>query len=326
MQRGFLVVVALLALSCALFIFNLDSSITTPMDPRETTSSYPWAWIRVNSTEVPRMAYMLYATDARTVCNAIIMAHNIRKMGTPTSIPIVTLVSWSVAHDVIQRLRDAQIEAIPVEPWTQTHANHPNEWTESLTKLRIFQERGYDKIIYLDSDAWVHRNLDHLFALGDAPLWAPHAYYFSPQYVFASTLLVFSPSNRLFHDMERAVANPTRPDPDYYDMDVLNDSFKLDCGYLPNHYVVLSYTLIEPTKWSFGSKEERFAKTYVTHFSPGAGVGKPWNTPRDAFHGQQGDYLLVKALYEAYWHAEDELCPWFQSQQVSSRQDNFTMT
>ncbi|KAG9411303.1 hypothetical protein AC1031_016945 [Aphanomyces cochlioides] len=123
---------------------------------------------------------------------------------------------------------------------------------------------------------------------------APHAYYLSPQ---------------LFHDMERAVANPPRPD--YYDMDVLNDLFKLNCGYLPNHYVVLSYTLVGPTKWSFGSKEERFAKTYVTHFSPGAGVGKPWNTPRDAFHGQQGDYLLVKALYEAYWHAEDELCPWF---------------
>ncbi|KAH9150539.1 hypothetical protein LEN26_004056 [Aphanomyces euteiches] len=275
MGRTNVVFGVLAALLVLFFIIGFNSKDL--LQPYEATSSYPWTWLP--SKDLPRMAYMLYATDARTVCNAIIMARNIRHTGTPTSMPIVTLVSTEVPTEIVRHLHLAGLVVVPVEPWKQNRTAHRDVWTESLTKLRIFQERGYDKVIYLDSDAWVHRNLDHLFALGDAPLWAPHAYYLTDNYALASTLLVFSPSNRLFHDMERAVANPPRPD--YYDMDVLNDLFKLDCGYLPNHYVVLTGTLDEQhVTWGFASKEERMAKTYVTHFSPGVGLGKPWDTSR----------------------------------------------
>ncbi|KAG9411294.1 hypothetical protein AC1031_016935 [Aphanomyces cochlioides] len=205
----------------------------------------------------------------------MIMARNIRNTDTPTSIPIVTLE-----------------EMLCVNPWRQTNVKD-SEWIESLMKLRIFEERGYDKVIYLDSDALVHRNLDHLFHLGDAVLvW----------------LLVFSPSNALFDQIEKAMANPRKPN--YYDMDVINDLWNLDCGYLPNHYVVLSCTLNADTKWSFASKAERIAKTYVTHFSPGIGLGKPWNNARNIFATWHGDEPLLKSLYESYWAAEDELCSW----------------
>ncbi|CAK4693562.1 hypothetical protein AeNC1_013598 [Aphanomyces euteiches] len=250
---------------------------------------------------------MLYATDGRTICNAIIMARNIRNTGTPTSIPIVTLVSNAIPSDVVQHLRDAGIVAVEVNPWRQTNVKD-SEWIESLMKLRIFEERGYDKVIYLDSDAWVHRNLDYLFHLGDAVLWAPHAYYLTDRFWFGSTLLVFSPSNALFSQIEKAIANPRMPN--YYDMDVINDLWNLDCGYLPNHYVVLSYTLNADTKWSFASKAERIAKTYVAHFSPGIGLGKPWNNARNIFATRHGDEPLLKSLYESYWAAEDQLCSW----------------
>ncbi|KAG9411300.1 hypothetical protein AC1031_016942 [Aphanomyces cochlioides] len=108
--------------------------------------------------------------------------------------------------------------------------------------------------------------------------------------------------------MERAVANPSCPD--YYDMDVLNDLFKLDCGNLPNHYVVLTGTLHENVMWGFASKEERIAKTYVTPFSPGVGLGKPWDTSRSAFWLQWSHEPLLQALFQSYWAAEDELCSW----------------
>ncbi|RQM31238.1 hypothetical protein B5M09_013694, partial [Aphanomyces astaci] len=81
--------------------------ITASFDSGRTNES-----VLCNDRGKPRLAYMLYATDARTVCNAVIMAHNIRKLGTPPSIPIVTLVVDDVPAAIVQRLTDAGIVAI----------------------------------------------------------------------------------------------------------------------------------------------------------------------------------------------------------------------
>ncbi|RHY21799.1 hypothetical protein DYB32_009706 [Aphanomyces invadans] len=254
---------------------------------------------------------MLYATDARTVCNALLMARNIRETGTPVSISIVTLVASDVAPDVANHLVDTANNFVVerVAPWKQSGVEWSHEYASSLTKLRIFEERGYDKVIYLDSDAWIQRNLDHLFHLGDAVFWAPHAYYLTENYVFGSTLLVFAPSNTVIAALEKALESPPRPD--YFDMDVLNDLYRLDCGYLPSHYVVLSYTLNDNAVWSFTSKAERMAHTYVYHYSPGLGVGKPWNTPRSILRNKNPAYdPLFYDLFARYWDHEDALCSW----------------
>ena len=46
-------------------------------------------------------------------------------------------------------------------------------WSESVTKLHIFNLTEYKRIVYLDSDALVMRNLDHLFQLPPHFLYAP---------------------------------------------------------------------------------------------------------------------------------------------------------
>ncbi|RQM31360.1 hypothetical protein B5M09_013786 [Aphanomyces astaci] len=313
-------VALLLCVGCGLIILSFDVAaisirrnhvvdcITASFESRWTNES-----ILCNDRGKPRLAYMLYATDARTVCNAVIMAHNIRKLGTPPSIPIVTLVVDDVPAAIVQRLTDAGIVAIPVAHWKQAGVPSNAEWVSSLTKLRIFEARGYDKVIYLDSDAVIQRNLDHLFHLGDAVLWAPHAYYIGEQYAFGSTLLVFSPSsNQTFETIERAMATPPRPD--YYDMDVLNDLFRTTCGYLPNHYVVLTYTIVDDATWSFTSKAERILSTYVHHFSPGLGIFKPWNTPRSILDHREASYEpLFYDLLAEYWDHEDAMCAWLQA-------------
>ncbi|KAH9124275.1 hypothetical protein LEN26_009752 [Aphanomyces euteiches] len=166
-------------------------------------------------------------------------------------------------------------------------------WTDSLAKLRIFEERGYDKVIYLDSDAWLHRNLDHLFALGDAVLWAPHAYYIGEQYQFGSTLLVLTPSNALFGKLEQAMKNP--PKLNYYDMDVLNDL----CGYLPN------------ATFGFANKSERINKMYIHHFTMGYELHKPWLIERSQVTERNPSFHpLFYDLFFMFWKAEAELCPW----------------
>ncbi|CAK4805550.1 unnamed protein product, partial [Aphanomyces euteiches] len=300
---GFIAVVFVIVL--AFSMLELDLALL------QTATKPPHALIfSAVNTVLPKHAYMLYATDARTVCNAIIMAHNIRASGTPREIPIVVLVTNDVPSDYFDRLHDAELVPIAIEPWRQIVPGSSDfTWTDSLAKLRIFQERGYDKVIYLDSDAWLHRNLDHLFALGDAVLWAPHAYYIGEQYQFGSTLLVLTPSNALFGKLEQAMKNP--PKPNYYDMDDLNDLWRLDCGYLPSHYVVLTPTLNEDATFGFANKSERINKTYIHHFTVGYELHKPWLIERSQVTERNPSFHpLFYDLFFMFWKAEAELCPW----------------
>ncbi|KAH9125038.1 hypothetical protein LEN26_006231 [Aphanomyces euteiches] len=294
------------------------ATLSEPATPKPTTTTQTPTPTVTNATTLPttapvdkppRWAYMLYATDDRTVCNAIIMAHNIRRTGTPMSIPIVTLVSKTVSTDRIQRLRDAHIQVELVDLWSQQYTAGSDYWSDSLTKLYIFQERGYDRVIYLDSDAWVHRNLDHLFSLGDAILWAPRAYYLGEKLFFGSTLLVISPSNAAFQKIKDALASHAKQN--YFDMDVLNDLWRLDCGYLPSHYVVLTPTIVEEPTFGFANRSERINKTYVHHFTMGYGLHKPWLTQRYQLENRNPDFEpLFYDLFFMYYDAAAELCPW----------------
>ncbi|CAK4122983.1 unnamed protein product [Aphanomyces euteiches] len=271
------------------------SELATPKPTTTTQTPTPTV---TNATTLPttapvdkpaRWAYMLYATDDRTVWNAIIMARNIRKTGTPMSIPIVTLVSKTVSTDRIQRLRDLTSKS--------------SSWICGVNK------RGYDRVIYLDSDAWVHRNLDHLFSLGDAILWAPRAYYLGEKLFFGSTLLVISPSNAAFQKIKDALASHAKQN--YFDMDVLNDLWRLDCGYLPSHYVVLTPTIVEEPTFGFANRSERINKTYVHHFTMGYGLHKPWLTQRYQLENRNPDFEpLFYDLFFMYYDAAAELCPW----------------
>ncbi|ETV95974.1 hypothetical protein H310_10630 [Aphanomyces invadans] len=105
-----------------------------------------------------RLAYMLYATDARTVCNALLMARNIRETGTPVSIPIVTLVASDVAPDVANHLVDTANNFVVerVAPWKQSGVEWSHEYAMSLTKLRIFEERGSFLPRFLQRRAVLH--------------------------------------------------------------------------------------------------------------------------------------------------------------------------
>ncbi|ETV94934.1 hypothetical protein H310_11580 [Aphanomyces invadans] len=306
---------------------------------------------------------MLYATTELTMCNALIMARNIRRLGTPPSIPIVILIS--AALETQQHAWTATVEATHtkmtfVEPWiSQSMRGESSIWRESLTKLRIFEERGYDRVVYLDSDMWLHRNLDHLFALtssddsasvdetlhkapyddrlaqlrplhvqgeggrgaSDSMLWAPRAYYISPQPFFASTLLVFTPSNARFRQLSQAVAASTRPD--YYDMDVLNDVWH-PVTFLPPHYVVLNADLLAPDSnlLGFANASDRIANTYAHHYSslPNGKYGKPWEVerpPNNKWRTKRKSSPLMYELFDLYLDAKDRECPWLRRQDTA---------
>ncbi|EQC25786.1 hypothetical protein SDRG_16382 [Saprolegnia diclina VS20] len=250
---------------------------------------------------------MLYATNSITACSALIMADSIRRLGTPASVDVAVLVTGSISQNIHDALTAGGLVVIPVASWRQPSAPH-DTWVESLTKLRIFEEHGYDRVIYLDSDAWLQRNLDHLFYLGEAVFWAPRAYWLDQPFI-ASTLLVLTPSNALFRRLEKTVAE--NPGKEMYDMDALNVAFKNEYGMLPSHYVCLNSEVNNRDKMlGFASVDERINKTYVHHYSmmDNGGYGKPWRMNRHAMVRRPEWHPLFYTLFEMYYERQDALC------------------
>ena len=77
-------------------------------------------------------------------------------------------------------------------------------WAQSLTKLHVFGLTQYKRLIYLDADGLVLRNMDHLFSLPDAAVAMPRAYWLS-QPRMCNALAVVQPSaGRLEELLQRA--------------------------------------------------------------------------------------------------------------------------
>ncbi|EQC26478.1 hypothetical protein SDRG_15656 [Saprolegnia diclina VS20] len=309
MTRSTTLLLALTVLLCVgtlMLHVHLSGLGAVPFHPQHhsNTTTLP-------STTLPsaRHAYMLYATNDITACNALIMAKNIRRLGTPAHIDIVVLATTTIASSTHAALAAGGLVVVPVEPWMQPNAPH-DTWSASLTKLRIFQERGYDRVIYIDSDSWLERNLDHLFTLREAVFWAPRAYYQSNQPFVGSTLLVLTPSNALFAQLEVGIA--AHPSDEWYDMDVLNIVWKDLYGMLPSHYVILNAHINSNDTFGFASADERRAMTYVHHFSEmtNGRYGKPWTRGRVRDEVNPAWHPHFYELFDLYWAAHDEYCTW----------------
>jgi hypothetical protein len=260
-----------------------------------------------------RLAYMFYVTSDTYGCAALhLMDTLVHSVGMNTSrIDLVVLHSTTVSARILARIQ-ATVPArmIPVD---KIHADAQEAtWKESLTKLHVFREWGYDRVVYMDADAVPLQSLDHLFDLPPATLYAPTAYWLQQPW-FASTLLVLEPKHSEFEKLlawtrERGAAAG-------FDMDILNRYFQDTVRYLPGDYTVLNS--------DFRAKPEAKNKLYATttelkqhaklvHFSckPDGSYGKPWTTTdRDlGFAKKQGLDPLFADLFTAYWRSEVEKC------------------
>ena len=114
-----------------------------------------------------------------------------------------------------------------------------------MVKLRVFQLFEYHRIIFLDSDMMVRRNLDHLFFLPETSHIAGPRVYFQhfdgrPNF-FCSCLMVLTPNQ---HMWERIIGNFDEDgyvrEREMYDMDLLNKEFVDEATILPGIYELLT--------------------------------------------------------------------------------------
>lgn len=118
-------------------------------------------------TQAKREAYatILHSADIY-VCGAIVVAHSIRQTGSTRD--LVILVDENISFDHRSALEEAGWKVIQIQRIRNPRADPDsyNEWNYS--KLRLWQlSKQYDKLIFMDSDVLVLRNIDFLFDLDE---------------------------------------------------------------------------------------------------------------------------------------------------------------
>jgi len=149
------------------------------------------------TVHVPKLAYVtvLHSSEAY-VCGAIALAQSIhRNNNNSYTIDLLLLADDSIGHKSIEGLKSAGWKIKRIQRILNPFAKKGtyNEWNYS--KLRIWQLTMYDKIIFLDSDLLVLKNIDHLYAYPQLSA-APNDFT-----LFNSGLMVIEPSMCMFEEL-----------------------------------------------------------------------------------------------------------------------------
>ncbi|KAE9593678.1 putative glucuronosyltransferase [Lupinus albus] len=140
----------------------------------------------------PKLAYVsvLHFSESY-VCGAIALAQSIlqnkgNKVPTPD---LVLLIDDSIGPNSIIGLKSAGWKIKHIKPISNPYSKNGSYNELNYSKLRIWQLTMYDKIIFMDSDILVHKNIDEFFSYPQ--LSVGNSEYFS---VFNSGLMIIEPS------------------------------------------------------------------------------------------------------------------------------------
>ncbi|XP_061363626.1 UDP-glucuronate:xylan alpha-glucuronosyltransferase 1-like isoform X1 [Gastrolobium bilobum] len=254
----------------------------------------------VYNGNAPREAYATILHSAHVyVCGAIAAAQSIRMSGSTRDLVILVdetisgyhrsgleAAGWKVR--TIQRIRNPKAEK-----------DAYNEWNYS--KFRLWQLTDYDKIIFIDADLLILRNIDFLFGMPEISATGNNAT------LFNSGVMVVEPSNCTFHllmDYINEIESYNGGDQGY-----LNEIFTW-WHRIPRHMNFLKHF------WIGDEEEKKQMKTmlfgaeppilYVLHY---LGL-KPWlcyrdydcNWNADIFHEFASD-----VAHEKWWKVHDAM-------------------
>ncbi|KAI5082059.1 hypothetical protein GOP47_0001802 [Adiantum capillus-veneris] len=268
--------------------------------------------VQERGTRREAYATILHSAEAY-MCGAIALAHSIRRTGSKRD--MVILVDHTTQAHHRQGLEEAGWQVLPIDRIRNPHAlpDSYNEWNYS--KLRLWQLTSYHKIIFLDSDVLVLRNIDFLFQSEEVSA-APNS-----RTIFNSGLMVVEPHNCTFHLLMSLVDSVVSYNGG--DQGFLNEIFTW-WHRLPTHMNFLKHFFsnsqdeVEEKTKLFGMEPPLL---YVLHF-----LGyKPWLCFRDydcSWHFPELRKFASDVAHATWWNNYDSMSP--QLQQYCSLTRNQT--
>ncbi|KAH3672740.1 hypothetical protein WICMUC_004146 [Wickerhamomyces mucosus] len=136
--------------------------------------NYLYQHINKDIVDWKKNAYVLYATSETFVCNAMMMLALLRQYGSRAQ--MVLLLEKDLLNPGLEEF--AEIHDVNLKFINRTVVNKGSYWQSSLTKLLVFNQTEYERIIYLDSDSTLPKDhLDELFFIPDVQLATVPAYW-----------------------------------------------------------------------------------------------------------------------------------------------------
>lgn len=205
--------------------------------------------------------------------------------------PLIVMTTQSVSQTAADAIRREGCEirmATPFKPDGVDHSQYVRAlYAECWNKLRMWEWEEFDRLVYLDADMVMRRNIDHLFELPDnAALYAVGDCYggretaeernacchfrpdTTPQY-FNAGFYVMRPNKKELVQMEAALATGSVAVGRFAEQDFLN-------GYFTGSWIHLPYTYNAQKRIKFHHTDLWCLEdVHVIHFVD----EKPWSHP-----------------------------------------------
>eukprot|EP00960_Hanusia_phi_P012343 360423-Hanusia_phi.AAC.1 len=138
-----------------------------------------------------RYAYVTILTND-AFCKGVLVLHYTLRL-TNTSRPLICLTTREVSQGCRELISSVGMRIVDVRAIANPNANHKQHFRHVYSKLHVFGLIEFDKVVYLDADMLVLRNIDHLFqypSLSAAPEINPPALFNSGTAGFFVVVLV----------------------------------------------------------------------------------------------------------------------------------------
>eukprot|EP00929_Paragymnodinium_shiwhaense_P038165 TRINITY_DN20218_c0_g2_i1.p1 TRINITY_DN20218_c0_g2~~TRINITY_DN20218_c0_g2_i1.p1 ORF type:complete len:293 (-),score=58.98 TRINITY_DN20218_c0_g2_i1:92-901(-) len=198
------------------------------------------------------------------------LAASLRATGTDKK--LLVLHTDQVSKGVVGRLTGAQLEPRLVEAIPNPHKTNVAGWVNSgFTKLRLWEQDDFEKIVYVDADCIVMETVEELFDR-PSPSFAPDVF---PPDKFNAGVIVLQPCRDVFAEMLQRI--PTASSHDGGDTGFLNSFYPSWYEMPAAHRLPFRYNALRTMYWFTHANPgywEAVKPIKVLHFCSSP---KPWD-------------------------------------------------
>lgn len=247
-------------------------------------------------------AYVTILINDNYLPGSLVLARSLRDLKTTKQLAILVA---NVSPEAIELLKEVYDDVIPVSPILSNSFEELStlgriDLVSTFTKILVWSQNQYSKIIYLDSDVLPITNIDEFFQTkldDDKNLIAASPDSGWPD-IFNSGVFVTKPSQKIFDDLFHLIQTEEKASFDGADQGLLNEYFLGRWKRLP-----FTFNVTPSAGYQYVPAFTRFTKDIKNiHF---IGLNKPWLT-RDpnAFASTSfgKGYDIITGIHKSWWN------------------------
>jgi len=229
-------------------------------------------------------AYITYTCSDSYIPGIIALYKSLRSSGNTKD--LIVMVTEDVTDEAKDLLKDYDVKFSPVEKIYydgpgEVLSRYKNSSWKMFTKLNIWKHTDYDKLVYLDADTLILKNIDKLFEYDELAAvngGSEGLKYFGIE----GGILVIKPNIQTYNKLIKALGSGQ------YDIRMSDQSFLND--YFSKHAIINHIPETYNRRWK---KNRDYSSCHIFHFN----ADKPWIAP------ERIDEMCLK-FWKSYYNLE----------------------